>query len=72
MAKYNRPEDVDNAVKQFDIPEDHYCWGCPYGKAMQDRFICPFVEGSCARYPQTLMEPDVKLVSTAVHHRIVP
>lgn len=57
LSTYKKPQDVDNAKDRL-VGEDHYCWGCVWGTPLQDRVVCPFVEGSCARYPQTIDEPD--------------
>ena len=46
------------------IPEDHWCRGCPWAVNMIDRFVCPFVEGSCARVPETIIEPDMEKLRT--------
>lgn len=42
---------------------DHYCMGCMWGRYEGDRFFCLFVEGSCARLPETILEPVPELAS---------
>ena len=63
MARYNSPEDVDNSLRRFNVSRKHMCWGCPYGRPMEDRFSCIFITGSCARYPWTLENPDPELIA---------
>lgn len=64
MAKFNTPEEVDNAKNRvFTMPKKHMCWNCPWVRVLDDRFYCLFVSGSCARIPKTINEPDEQLVS---------
>ena len=37
--------------------EERFCLNCPYGKFLNNRFYCPFVEGSCVRLPETILKP---------------
>ena len=32
-----------------EIRKDHKCWFCEWRRFEQDRFFCPFVEGTCVK-----------------------
>lgn len=49
-------------VKQ--VPADHFCRGCGWARFEDGAVFCPFIEGSCARFPETLVEPDLERVRT--------
>lgn len=66
MAKYNTPEEVDNDRRYYQMSKNHWCWGCYWAKILQDRFVCPFVNGSCAKIPRTITNPDPALVSSKI------
>lgn len=66
MAKYNTPEEVDNDRRYYSMDKNHLCWGCPWAKVLQDRFVCPFVSGSCVKIPKTIANPDPELVSRKI------
>lgn len=69
MAKYNTPEDVDNAGRRhFTMSPTHMCWGCPWVRVLDDRFYCLFVTGSCARIAKTINDPDPALLSARVRY----
>ena len=38
--------------------DQRWCDGCEWGVFLGDRTYCPFVVGSCARFPGTIEEPD--------------
>ena len=47
-----------------DIYNDQrWCAGCEWGVFLGDRTYCPFVIGSCARFPGTVEEPDTEVFS---------
>lgn len=50
-----------NTGDDNSLPEKHWCRGCVWGINMLDRFVCPFVEGSCARIPETMTNPNPEL-----------
>lgn len=50
------------------LPPDHWCEGCGWAKRMEDRFVCPFVQGSCVRVPGTLEKPDIDLLHKRVQY----
>lgn len=41
-----------------EIPKDHWCRGCEWAKNLLDRFMCPFIEGSCVKIPMSIQHPD--------------
>jgi hypothetical protein len=42
--------------------DERFCLNCAYGKFLGDRIYCPFVEGSCARFPETITKPAPKFL----------
>ena len=52
--------------KQKDVPEYHWCKGCQWGTFLGDRYMCPFVEGSCVRIPWSIENPKPDML----HKRI--
>lgn len=43
--------------KMQGLPDKHWCKGCQWATNLDDRYMCPFVEGSCARIPWSIFEP---------------
>lgn len=43
----NFPE--PSKVEKRSVPSDHKCWTCEWSRYEDDRFFCPFVEGTCAK-----------------------
>lgn len=41
-----------------EIPADHWCRGCEWATNLMDRFMCPFIDGSCAKIPMSIKHPD--------------
>ena len=60
MGIWNPFDELDELRK--DRPK-HWCSGCEWGYWLPDRCICPFVVGSCARLPDTLLAPIPHLVT---------
>lgn len=48
------------------LPEYHWCKGCQWGTNLGDRYMCPFVHGSCARIPWSIEAPNHEML----HNRI--
>lgn len=45
--------------QRLELPQNHWCRGCEWATCLMNRFLCPFVEGSCARIPETILNPSV-------------
>ena len=45
-----------------ELPEKHWCRRCPWARAETTVFICPFIEGSCAKLPETINQSNPKLL----------
>lgn len=63
MSSYRlAPKDPEAALirelNARELPEEHWCRGCCWATVQPPVFICPFIEGSCARLPDTLEHPD--------------
>lgn len=63
MSSYKyAPRDMEQEnryrINQMELPEKHFCRGCCWAKVEPPVFMCPFVEGSCARIPETMENPD--------------
>ncbi|MBQ8507203.1 MAG: hypothetical protein IJ466_07240 [Clostridia bacterium] len=41
-----------------EIPADHWCRECAWATNLMDRFLCPFIEGSCVRIAGTMEKPE--------------
>lgn len=50
------------------LPPDHWCDGCGFATRLPDRFMCPFVEGSCARLPGTLDAPNPDVLHARIKY----
>ena len=48
------------------LPIDHWCEGCPWGSRMHDRYMCPFVEGSCVRLPGSMEHPAPEILHSRI------
>lgn len=55
--------------RQKELPGDHWCRGCDWATCLMDRFLCPFIEGSCARFPETILEPHPDMLAAEMHKR---
>lgn len=62
MLYLGLPEVPDSELicknKRRDLPKGHWRMGCEYTTNLIDRFMCPFVEGSCIKIPRTMENPD--------------
>lgn len=63
MSSYKyapRDPEADNRrqMNARELPKKHFCRGCVWATVNPPVFICPFVEGSCAKIPETLENPD--------------
>ena len=53
-----------------ELPEYHWCKKCVWATNLGDRYMCPFVEGSCVRFPDTIDAPDFNKLTGIIryHH----
>ena len=49
-------------LRNRELPEKHWCRGCFWAKIEPPVFVCPFIEGSCAKLPETINRPDPELL----------
>ena len=54
--------------KQKDIPDYHWCKGCQWATNLGDRYMCPFVEGSCVRIPWSIDNPNPELLHKRIRY----
>lgn len=54
--------------KQKDIPDYHWCKGCQWGTNLGDRYMCPFVEGSCVRIPWSIEQPNPEMLHKRIQY----
>ena len=48
---------IEPQHRMKEISPNHHCKGCYWGKNLGDRIFCPFVAGSCAKDPDTILQP---------------
>lgn len=53
------------------LPYYHWCDGCAYGTRLYDRYMCPFVEGSCVRIAGSLDMPDAEKLHNRINCKII-
>lgn len=70
MVKEEIPADKDLIIKGAikDLPADHWCEGCAWATRLSDRYMCPFVYGSCVRLPKTIDNPDPELLHARIRY----
>lgn len=57
-ALYAKDMPVDEKPRIMpEIRKNHKCWYCEWRRFEQDRFFCPFVEGTCMKDGNAFVEP---------------
>lgn len=66
--KHPAPTDKELIVKGAikELPQDHWCEGCGFATRLSDRFMCPFVAGSCVRVPGSLENPSPEILHSRI------
>lgn len=54
--------------KAEELPIDHWCEGCGFATRLHDRYMCPFIAGSCVRLPGSLEKPSPELLRSRIRY----
>ena len=54
--------------KAQSLPDYHWCKGCQWGTNLGDRYMCPFVMGSCARIPWSMETPNPEMLIKRIRY----
>lgn len=68
--KHEIPADKDLIVKGAveELPADHWCEGCAWATRLTDRYMCPFVYGSCVRLPHSIENPNQDILHSRIRY----
>lgn len=69
-VRRNVPLDKDLIIKGAikELPKDHWCEWCGYGRRLTDRYMCLYTEGACVRIPGSLDKPNPDILHSRIRY----